>query len=145
MTSMPAWYQVSVTSEEILAQACPMCKAARGAPCVYMTEMRSHTMYGDQRHHLGSGKPVIAHRPGKPMTTLHSARRRKAREKKAQAVAAVQRRAALIQRRRAAAEVLERPARGLLWSLAALNAYDPREYAQLRDWLRAYGEILWDS
>jgi hypothetical protein len=142
---MPAWYQVSVTDEEILAQPCSACLQPPGVMCVYLTEVRSHTMYGEQRYALGTGRPVIAHRPGEPMTTLHSARRRKAREKKAQALAAVQRRAALIQRRVAAAEVLEQPARGLLRSLAALNAYDPREYAQLRDWLRAYGEILWDS
>lgn len=144
MASMPAWYQVSVTREEVLVQDCPMCKAARGAPCAYMTEVRSHTMHGDQRR-SNFGNPVIAHKPGEPMIMLHPARRRKAREKKARELAAVQRRAELIQRRMAAAEVLERPARGLLWSLAALNAYDPREYAQLRDWLRAYGEILWDS
>lgn len=150
---MPAWYELSVTDEETLAQPCPKCRQPSGVMCVYLTEVRSHTMWGEQRYHLGSGKPVEGHKPGETATRTHRQRKDLARRAKARQLTAARRRTADLTRltryRADRRSRLYNPAIEGSWLgrnravVIALRAFDRQEYEQVRDWLRAYGEILW--
>ena len=104
-----------VPDDEALRLDCPACLAKHGYMCVYTAP------YGKV-----GGRYVV----GKPCKRVHWQRREKARD-----------------RRRRDAWRDTRPvypaSRAQREAAAALRAFDLAEYEQLRDWLRAYGEILW--
>jgi hypothetical protein len=106
-----------VREDEALRFDCPFCHAKRGLMCVYTSPY---------------GKVGDRYVVGQPTKRAHWQRQEKARWRRSQ------------ERYRDTRPVV--PAtRDQRQAAAALREFDRREYEQLRDWLRAYGEILWSD
>lgn len=108
-----------VTTADALTAACPRigCEQPAGYMCVYT-----------------SAQPSWNRQLGDPMQVAHPERKAVIRSRR------------LVSWRRARAPAPVIPAsRNAREAAHALREFDRREYAQLRDWLREHGEILWRS
>jgi hypothetical protein len=114
------------TNAEALEVSCPLCKAKKNMPCVYINDQDKWVKITpaiqkySSRTYYQSGPnyaKVHTHRKGEACKSVHNERRQKARNKQLQAIR----------------QETPRPASTALQSL---NAFDQQEYTQLRDWLR---------
>lgn len=106
-----------VPDDEALRFDCPACSARHGEMCVYTAP------YGKV------GGRYVA---GQPCKRVHWQRREKARWRRQQ-------------ERYRDTRPVHPASRAQREAAAGLREFDRREYEQLRDWLRAYGEILWSG
>lgn len=114
-----------IPDEEVIAEVrCPLCKAKKGSPCVYV---RNKVIY--QYANTASNRAKAA-RVGQPTKRIHQERRDSAYRARRQA------------RSIAPQHPLLHIRPELLEVAAAMRAFDLQEYERLKVWIVAYGDIL---
>jgi hypothetical protein len=111
---IPPWWEIRITDADAYAGPCTFCSAPAGQRCVYTT-----------------AQPSWNRQLGDPTQIPHAARKQAARRRI---------HARLWKERHPAVIPATRDRRQ---AAAAEREFDRREWEQLRDWLRLYGEILW--
>lgn len=125
--------RLSTSDAQAKEVSCPKCKAKKNEPCTYITDqvkwekIKDYTRNYNSRTYYSSGPNfarITSHKKGDECKSVHNERRNKAWNKRIKALR------------------MEAPAPPPS-ALQSLNAFDQREYEQLREWLRFNAYILW--